>query len=218
MEDYKYMGVELTPSVFAELLVLQFDGKQFKRETAIETIKRLHIENGGITTKNEYISTFKKACNYLKGKGMRNVGYGMWRLNYEDQQIELLDDTAPANVLICADKVLGNGKNSVYVYYFDTYKKLAECERRNIWACKIGRTEKNALERVLGQIGTAYPELPHVALILRCDNSSYLEMAIHSVLKSRGRWLQSAPGIEWFSTSPEEIERLYNFICDDVQK
>lgn len=34
MDEYKYRGVELTPRIFTELLILHFDGKQFKREKA----------------------------------------------------------------------------------------------------------------------------------------------------------------------------------------
>ena len=58
MSEYKYAGIELTPNVFAELLILLFDGKQFKRTTAIEVITKYHHDGGGILGKKEYVAVF----------------------------------------------------------------------------------------------------------------------------------------------------------------
>ena len=60
MNEYKYAGVELTPNIFAELLILLYDGKQFKRTTAIEVITQYHHDGGGGLGKKEYVSVFKK--------------------------------------------------------------------------------------------------------------------------------------------------------------
>ena len=65
MSEYKYAGVELTPNIFSELLILLFDGKQFKRTTAIEVVTKRHYDGGGILSKKEYVSVFKKACQNL---------------------------------------------------------------------------------------------------------------------------------------------------------
>ena len=46
------------------------------------------------------------------------------------------------------DKEIGAGKESVYVYYYDVYRELAQRDNQIFWQCKIGRTEKNVLERV----------------------------------------------------------------------
>ncbi|MCH3923261.1 GIY-YIG nuclease family protein [Limosilactobacillus sp.] len=102
--------------------------------------------------------------------------------------------------------------DAVYLYYYDKYKELAELKGQHVWECKIGRTETDPISRVLGQAGTCYPELPHIALILNCDNSSLMEKALHSILKVKGRWLSDSPGKEWFITSPEEVENLYLFM------
>ena len=96
--NYKYYGLELTPTIFSELLIQMFDGKQFSRQDAVDTIAKYHAENGGLLNKP----------SYLKG--------------------------------------------------------------RNQWECKIGRTEVDPLSRIFSQAGTCYPELPHVALIMYCDD------------------------------------------------
>ncbi len=209
MNSYKYVGVELTPNIFSELLIKFFDGKQFKRQTAIDTIVSFHKEHGGLINKGEYISVFKKASQKLQKYGLSNVGYGTWRLNYQIKEIEVVQDISDEKSEINADKTIGNGDNAVYVYYYDIYKKSAEQSGMLSWECKIGRTDKEPLQRILGQAGTSYPEYPHVALVIFCDNSGVLETAIHSALKLRGKHLDKAPGNEWFLTSPEEVETIY---------
>ena len=215
MNEYKYAGVELTPNIFAELLILLFDGKQFKRTTAIEVITQYHHDGGGVLGKKEYVSVFKKACQNLSSSGLSNIGYGTWRLNYEIPEVEVIEEKIRDTVEYAADKTIGAGYNAVYVYYYDTYKKYAEACGHSIWVCKIGRTDKDPLQRIFGQAGTCYPELPHIALIIKCSNSLQLEAALHNILKLRNRWIENAPGTEWFLTSPAEIESVYHIIVGE---
>ena len=215
MNEYKYAGVELTPNIFAELLILLFDGKQFKRTTAIEVITQYHHDGGGVLGKKEYVSVFKKACQNLSSSGLSNIGYGTWRLNYEIPDVEVIKEEVRDTFEYAADKTIGSGDNSVYVYYYDTYKKYAETCGYSIWECKIGRTDKDPLQRIFGQAGTCYPELPHIALIIKCSNSLQLESALHNILKLRNRWIENAPGTEWFLTSPAEAESFYHMIVGE---
>lgn len=214
MDKYKYAGVELTPNIFSELLISLFDGKQFDRTTAINKIKKYHYDGGGLLNKKDYISVFKKACQNLSSSGLSNISFGTWRLNYKVQEVEFINKEIKKTVEFTADKTIGTGTNSVYVYYFDTYKKYAESCGRNVWECKIGRTDKDPLHRIFGQSGTCYPELPHIALIIKCTNSIHLESALHNILKLRNQWIEEAPGTEWFLTSPTEIESFYHVITE----
>ena len=214
MSEYKYEGIELTPKIFTELLILLFDGKQFDRTTAIETITKYHRDNGGILNKKEYIGVFKQSSKSLKSNGLSNITTGIWRLNYKTSEVKIIEKKTKNTFKGTADKVLGSGDNSVYVYYYDTYKKYAESCGNSIWECKIGRTDKNPLQRIFEQTGTCFPELPHIALILKCSDSLQLESALHNILKIRNRWLEKSPGVEWFLTSPMEIESLYYIITE----
>ena len=49
--NYKYKGVELTPMVFADILITLFDGKIFRRDEAIVTVKTFHRDHGGLLGK-----------------------------------------------------------------------------------------------------------------------------------------------------------------------
>lgn len=208
--EYKYFGLELTPTIFKDLLIQFFDGKQFNRKDAINVITKYHSDNGGVLNKPSYVSVFKKATQGLNKNGIENVGYGTWRLCYEKEAVEeivAIKDTEEGTY--SADKKIGEGKNAVYVYYYDCYKELSLLLEKDVWQCKIGRTDVDPIGRVFSQAGTCYPELPHLALVIYCDDSSTLERALHNILIIRKRWISNAPGKEWFMTSPEEIESIY---------
>lgn len=213
INDYKFANLDLKPSIFKELIVLLFDGKQFDRQTAISTIKDYHLQQGGIIQDNKnLIAVFKHATRLLKDMGLENRGYGVWRLNYEIKTITVVDKKNEKETSFIADKTIGKGVYHVYVYYYDTYKKLAEIQGKDVWPCKIGRTDTEPLQRIMSQAGTCFPESPHIALIINCHDSSKLETALHSILKYRDRHLTTAPGTEWFLTSPTEIEDLLNIL------
>ena len=205
-----YTGKKLRPKIFAEILVELFDGKQFERQVAIDAVKDFFAERGGVLDSRDYVAVFKKASQRLKDHGMRNLDYGIWAISYDDKSVEIV--TAPQTVQesYVAEKEVGEGPSAVYVYYYDVYRKLAEAQNANIWECKIGRTERDPIQRVFNQAGTCYPERPRLALIIRCEDSAKLEAAVHGILRYKSRWLEDAPGNEWFLTSPEEIERIYN--------
>ena len=193
-----------------------FDGKQFTRQDAVNIVTRYHTDHGGILQKPTYIPTFKKTSLLMRNEGLVKAGYGVWRLNYKKNQIEIMPaakkDIIPAYT---ADKEIGSGKKSIYVYYYDNYKELASLKNSKIWECKVGRTDVDPISRVVGQAGTCYPEMPHIALVIYCDDSNLLEKAIHDVLRLRNSWLIDSPGKEWFLTSPEEVEEIYNSIIQD---
>ena len=216
MDNYRYSGVKLFPAVFKELLVLLFDGKQFTRQTAIKKVKDYHLEHGGIIEEGrDVVAIFKKVTQDLKkiDAGLVNKGYGTWELHYQVQDTtEVIEDIKTETITYTGDEILGTGSNAVYVYYYDVYEQLAENKGNEEWPCKIGRTDRDPIQRVIGQAGTCHPELPHIALIIYCDDSSALEAALHSILKYKGKWLSTAPGTEWFLTSPQEIKEYYSML------
>ena len=159
--------------------------------------------------------------NQLKDR-ITNKGYGMWYLvpdgniddesNEEEIEVSEIENENNDVNIQQSDKIIGSGYKAVYIFYYDTYKQYANLQGKNIWACKIGRTDTDPISRVFGQAGTCYPELPHIALIIKCANSSIIETTLHNILKLRGKWMEDAPGTEWFITSPDEIETIYNGI------
>ena len=64
----------------------------------------------------------------------------------------------------------------------------------------------------MSQAPTAMPEWPTVWLAIETDEALVLERTIHGVLRLRDRWSEDAPGSEWFTTSPDEVESIYSWI------
>ena len=79
---------------------------------------------------------------------------------------------------------------------------------------KVGYTKGDALQRIVQQISTSTPDLPVLFLEIRTDDERKaltLERALHSILTYRGQKVNGG-GAEWFRTSTDEIERLWDFL------
>lgn len=111
-------------------------------------------------------------------------------------------------------KTIGQGKDSLYVYYYKMYKDRAEQNNLTIYECKIGQTTTDAQGRVLDQFGTAYPEYPIIALVIKCKSGRLMESFIHFVLDNKNRHIKDSPGSEWYLTNPDEVEQIYNNIMN----
>ena len=110
------------------------------------------------------------------------------------------------------EKTIGIGKGSVYLYYYPQYRESAESKGETIWACKIGKTIHGEADgRIKPQV-TGQPESPKIGLHIKTDREEKIERIIHDILKVRGKHIDDAPGVEWFLTSPSEVEEIYEFI------
>jgi T5orf172 domain len=95
----------------------------------------------------------------------------------------------------------GIGNSSVYAYGY-------RCAPDRL---KIGYTDGDVIERIADQIGTSTPDKPILFLEIRTNDSRTLERALHSILIYRKKKIFGG-GDEWFRTSVDEIERLYDLI------
>ncbi|MDE0314260.1 MAG: GIY-YIG nuclease family protein [Candidatus Poribacteria bacterium] len=114
------------------------------------------------------------------------------------------------NINLNSEKTIGTGRNSVYLYYDQQKRESAESKGENVWECKIGRTEQELHTRIYQQASTA--ERFKLGLHIKTDKEKKIERIIHDILKVRGRYVDSAPGREWFLTSPSEVKEIYKFI------
>lgn len=206
---YKYTNCELTPQVFEELLLQLFANKQFTREECVNIIQAYHLENGGICNHKRYTNTFKHVSQRLRKNGyhMENPIPGTWRLFVDDVEEQPIKTQE-----VITTTEIGQGDEIVYCYYFPTYKKYAELQGQVDWPCKVGQTTKNLWDRIYSQVRTCFPEDPCVALTIHCDNAKDLESLIQKVLRTRGKWMQNAPGTEWYITTPKEVEEIYHWV------
>ena len=117
------------------------------------------------------------------------------------------------NMNLNAEKTLGTGWNSVYLYYDQQERDAAESKGENVWACKIGRTLNELHTRIYQQVSTVLPaKRLRIGLHIKTDKHEKIERVVHDILKIQGKHIEEAPGTEWFLTSPSEVEGIYNFI------
>lgn len=215
--DYKYRAVELTPTVFADLMLLLFSSSSFTRDQCISSVMMYHTSNGGKCGKREYISVFKKATIILRkdGYALDNPAYGVWIISkhydgfdsyFKKKQGAVEDNCDFSESDTCLE--LGDGEETIYLYYYPCYRKFANMKGHTVWPCKVGMTTKNVWDRIYSQAATCFPEEPFIALIIHCDDAHKLEQTIHNVLKMNGKWIEDAPGKEWFMISPEEVKSI----------
>jgi hypothetical protein len=225
MANYKYFGLPLTPAIMEELILQLFDGRLQERQTIVEEVLAYHQAHGGVNAKAMDVTrSLKRALSNLKTKGLaENPTHGFWKIGSLQSEIdsdfegvEIVEDIPIGTPDPTADIVLGDGRSAVYLYYLPLYKVKAENDNQLFWPCKIGRTDRDPLQRVLSQAATALPEKPHIALIVKTDMASYLETAIHAILSLRKRRIDSAPGAEWYLTSPDEVLRIVGFLLPEM--
>ncbi|MBD2287911.1 GIY-YIG nuclease family protein [Microcystis wesenbergii FACHB-1317] len=217
---YQYAGIPLMPEVIRELILELYAGRIVRRNDIVTKIPEVHTKRGGVEANAANLeASVKKALQYLKREGLAtNPGYGMWKIRSADEsevEHELSAEDEPndsAGVVASAELEFGSGESAIYLYYFKVYQSHPDAKEENRWPCKIGRTDRDPLRRILSQSTTALPEVPHIALVMWTPFPSHWEAALHSILRLRGRSIKTAPGNEWFSTNPTEVLELIRMI------
>lgn len=216
---YKYQGLPLTPNVISELARELLKAPVFRRSQLIGVVEQYHSDNGGAAARS-LTSATKKALRNLVDAGLLEPtgAYGYWRwitppeADVEENGISSVDDERDELDLADCTVVEGTGSGSVYVYYFPSYRLLAEFRRDERWPVKVGMAALgDAKIRITDQQRTAMPERPVVAYVRRSNTPLKLERLVHAVLFCRGRQLDDAPGSEWFSSSPEEVKSIIDW-------
>ena len=214
--EYKYKNLPLSPAMIAEIVVRKFAGQVVKREAIREAVVAHHLENGGQLSQTDPMEQTKKALSDLEKKGLaeKTGAYGLWRFPDHDDAFtveeineDVIDASESYNPITVLEWV-GVGSQLVYVYSFRTYADHAKSSGEPCWPCKIGRTDRQSLDRISEQVGTSSPEWPIVYLAIRCDDSRLLERYLHSALRLSGGYMADVPGAEWFRTSPRQVKDL----------
>jgi hypothetical protein len=217
MEDYQFKDLPITPSIIETIIIQNLNGKKLKRDEIVNKVLDFHITNGGLAPEaQDFSRSVKKALSNMSEKGWAsNLSYGYWKIHKTDSPINKEKESEEDEIVIediPTHAIYGKGKYAVYCYYFQNYRKLSEMKGMITWPCKIGRTDRDPLIRILSQASTALPEKPTIEFIIKTEDSSLLELMIHSVFKLKGKHIKDSPGSEWFDTNPEEVLELINMV------
>ena len=233
-KTYEHQGKPFTQEIAAELIFKTCaEQSPVNYQDLQERIYQIHEAGGGLPPKVRYptnlsslnSSEYSNHIHFYVRKMVRNALSTLERNGCATQ--ESLELWHIHNMDIHRDeqtypKMFGKGCQEVYLYYYRAYRENAVLKKINpvwkvgygtvLWRCKIGETHDQDTEtRVKQQIGV-FPEKPIIALIIETDNSRRLEKMIKDILKFWNRQVRDARGTEWFMTSPNEVEYIYNFL------
>jgi hypothetical protein len=163
LTESSHSGLTLTPGVVKRIMKELIKHKP--RWTTAELIKKvpaIHNEREGLAGKDSVKNVINKALGYLKENGLIvRKDYGVWEktdgdFDAADWEEEPLRSATVTETKIKVGKTLGEGPESIYIYYHDNDRKLALGKGDSIWQCKIGESgTSDPVERVIAQCGTS---------------------------------------------------------------
>lgn len=134
-------------------------------------------------------------------------GNGLFRLKSDaDLQEEMQDDELEAE----DDEEVTEFDGWIYAFSFPVLVRQDVA-----FPIKVGKTINDVEGRVAHQCkGSATFDNPIILGRWQVRRVGAVESAIHSTLKSRGKWRENVPGVEWFDTTISEIERILHFVTE----
>ena len=206
--QYEYVEKSLTPKIAQHLILELFAGQTVQKQEIMRIVDETHHERGGLPARAKFPPVTMALTNMKREELVENPSQGYWLIPSTTQEDDGVD-SEPNNLDLEPEKIIGSGKQSVYLYYYPAYRRLAELRGEEIWACKIGKARNDPLIRISSQTRTALPEYPTVGLIIKTNEFTLMETTIQNILKLQGKHMLDAPGREWFLTSPSEVETVY---------
>lgn len=134
-----------------------------------------------------------------------SLGEGMFRLpTVDDISEEELEDAA------LEDESVDAAASDGHIYAF-SFPSLTRGE--GAFPIKIGMTAGDVATRVQQQCrGAATFDNPVILGQWQVKRVRAVELAVHNILRSRGKWRENVPGAEWFDTTVREIESIIAFV------
>ena len=133
------------------------------------------------------------------------IGDGVYRAKTDEDISDIeLEESALADGDEEADKFEG----WIYAFSFPVLVRVIES-----FPIKIGKTITDVDIRVAQQCrGSASFDNPVILDRWQVNRVGPTELAIHNVLKARGKWRENVPGIEWFDTTIAEVKSILDFV------
>ncbi|MDE0554986.1 MAG: hypothetical protein OXI24_12255 [Candidatus Poribacteria bacterium] len=222
---YEHKGKHLTSEIAAEFIFTKYCGQDISTSVLSKELSQYHKDRGGLAPssnlfnefdENEVCSIVRSGLKILRDRGCariitlehpHSIRNAVWSVH------DIKDDSV-------YPKTIGEGTESVYLYYCPAYRERAE-SRVPVWKkyanvyyeCNIGRSVRTATSRVKEKI-KGLPETPILALTMKTDKSEVLEKIIHNFLIYDNRQCQDSQRTDWFYTNPEEVEGIFEYITN----
>ena len=178
-DQYEYFEKPLTPGIAEKLIQELFEGQTVQKQEMMRIVGETHQERGGLPAQAQFNHPVTLALYNMKREGIvENPNQGYWLIPSTTQEDDSVDSESDN---LEPEKIIGSGKQSVYLYYYPAYRRLAELQGEEVWACKIGKAKNDPLIRISSQTRTALPEYPTVGLIIKTNEFTLMETTIQNI-------------------------------------
>lgn len=216
---YNFARYEALPEILVMPEVVTGDIVRLRDYTQMVLDKYLTLEEQNLTYQQARAGgevRIKSAVKYFvaymaaETGAMLKLGKGSFRKVTAIPQDEVdaveaaaIDDAEPDSVAQEDDL-----KGWIYAFTFPMIEKPDDP-----FPIKIGKASGDVTARVNAQCkGSATFQQPKILGQWSVKRMSQTEAAVHAVLKARGKWRDTAPGVEWFETTPSEVEGIVDFV------
>jgi len=133
------------------------------------------------------------------------IGEGIYRSKTAE---DISDVELEESALADGDDEAAEFEGWIYAFSFPALVRAGEP-----FPIKIGKTICDVEGRVAQQCkGSAAFDNPVILGKWQVNRVGPTELAAHNVLKSRGKWRENVPGVEWFNTTVAEVKSILDFV------
>lgn len=196
MEEVK-SGFEFRLSSLAQKVI----DKYLTEEQQVLKLKKAQSDR---TDTLHSLVKFYVAFQVKEQKTFVAIGEGMYRATTDADISEVeLEDSAIED----GDQAASEFNGWVYAFSFPVLVKSDMP-----FPIKVGKTVGSVEDRVMTQCkGSASFDNPVILGRWQVKRVGPAELAVHNVLKTRGKWREGVPGTEWFDTTIQEIQAIIEF-------
>lgn len=197
---YKHYGALMSPEIAAEFLYERYaciNEWDFRYDVGAE-LDGYHTKGGGLLHDSGTLHFLRRGIRILEENGCATQKSGVWKIHER----------------VYEEKVIGEGKDSVYLYYFRAERDLYPAWKDPssiLYPCNIGTTKRGEETRVPEKTKDFY-EPPILALTMKTDKAEEMEKIIHRILIYNNRRCKEAKRTDWFNTTPLEVEKIFGSV------
>lgn len=134
------------------------------------------------------------------------LGDGMYRAKTAE---DISDVELEESALADGDDEAAEFEGWIYAFSFPALVRI-----NAPFPIKIGKTICDVDGRVAQQCQrTASFDNPVILGRWQVNRVGPTELAVHNVLKAKGKWRENVPGVEWFNTTVSEVQSILEFVA-----
>lgn len=194
-------------------------GFEFRLSTLAQKVidKYISQEEQGIKLKKEQsdrtdtlhsLVKFYVAFRVKEQKTFVAIGDGMYRATTD---ADISDAELDESAIEDGDETATEFDGWLYAFSFPVLVKSD-----GPFPIKVGKTVGSVEDRVMVQCkGSASFDNPVILGRWQVKRVGPSELAVHNVLKARGKWRENVPGTEWFDTTVQEVQSIVEFCANN---